>query len=110
MELKVIKPFRDKLTQKKVNVGDVVNTDDLERVNDLVARGFCIITSVENSKQADPTKITLFEKEFDLKTVKDALGTMEVKVAANAGIAAVEKKIAELTEDQKKTLSETLSK
>lgn len=110
MELKVIKPFRDKLTQEKLNIGEVMSTDDLERVNDLVARGFCVITSVENSKQADPTKITLFEKEFDLKTVKDALGAIEVKVAANASVATVEKKIAELTEDQKKTLSEKLSK
>ena len=52
MELAVKKAFIDKNDKGKIyKVGETLHTDELNRVNDLVARGICVIKSLE-SKQA----------------------------------------------------------
>ena len=48
MILKVIKKFNGKAEGKMLNPGDTVVTSDLTRVNALVGRGFCEITSIED--------------------------------------------------------------
>lgn len=51
-ELKVIKKFQGKAEGKILSPGDVVKTDDLQRVNALVGRGYCEITAVEAPEPA----------------------------------------------------------
>jgi hypothetical protein len=110
MELKVLKVFIDKTDNtKSYKVGDSLNVDDLERVNDLVSRGFCVITSIEN-KGKSGTTISLFDKEIELSIVKEALKAIGIKVAPNAGETGISKAISELTDEQNKALSEILSK
>lgn len=116
-ELKVLKPLTDKYDpEKKYKEGDTLHTDEIGRVNDLVARGICSIVSVKPvSEKSQPgtegsTKIQLFEKEFEVEEVKAALNTIGVNIAKNAGLPGVTKKLAELTEEQNKALSETLCK
>ena len=114
MELKVIKPFRDKENHEKIyKVDEVLNVEELDRVNDLVSRGLCVITALgsENSgSDDDKDKVKLFDKEFDLKAVKDAIIAIGVSIAPNAGIAGVSKKITELTDEQTKAIKEILCK
>lgn len=48
MELAVKKAFIDKNDKGKIyKVGETLHTDELNRVNDLVARGICVIKSLE---------------------------------------------------------------
>lgn len=112
MKLKAIKTFRDKEDKKTVyKEGDTLTVENLDRINDLVSRGLCIITSVEtddDSGSAD--KIKFQEKEFEIKAVKDALISIGVTVANNAGATSINKKLSELTEDQSKALAEILCK
>lgn len=112
-KLKVTKPFRDKNNpEKNYKEGETLTTDDIERVNDLVARGMCVISSIEakasvDDKQpgADGSKITVFEKEFEVEAVKTALASIGAGVAKNAGVPGVTKKLSELNEEQMNALS-----
>lgn len=68
MELAVKKAFIDKNDKGKIyKVGETLRTDELNRVNDLVARGICVIKSLE-SKQAE--KVTFQDNEYDLNVVR----------------------------------------
>lgn len=68
MELTVKKAFIDKNDKGKIyKVGETLHTDELNRVNDLVARGICVIKSLE-SKQAE--KVTFQDNEYDLNVVR----------------------------------------
>lgn len=116
-ELKVLKPLTDKYNpEKKYKEGDTLLTDEISRVNDLVARGICSIVSVKpvaeksQSQTEGFNKIQLFEKEFEVEAVKTALAAIGVNVAKNAGVTGVTKKLSELTEEQNKALSEILCK
>jgi len=109
MVLKVLVEMRDKVTKKSLHAGDSLVTDDLDRINDLVSRKLCVITSIENPD--DTAKVTFGEKEYDTKTIIAALKQIDgVSVANNAGADNLTAKITALTDDQKKTLSELLSK
>ena len=59
MKLVVLKPFRDKNDHQTIyKSGDLLTTNDLSRVNDLVKRGMCEITSVgdgDDEKADDST-------------------------------------------------------
>lgn len=113
MELKAIKKFRDKNDPEKTyKEGEALNVEDLDRINDLVSRGLCVITAIGGAKpQAQGgTMMPLFEKEFEVDTVKEALKTIGVQVAGNAGVPGVTKKISELTPEQSTALSEILCK
>ena len=58
MELAVKKAFIDKNDKGKIyKVGETLHTDELNRVNDLVARGICVIKSLE-SKNAGVKSVT----------------------------------------------------
>lgn len=112
MILKVIKRFNGKDEGKILNPGDVVVTSDLDRINALVGRGLCVITSVGEDKKADEksAKISFQQKEYSLDEVKDALNSIGVQTAKNAGATSVAKKLDELTIEQGITLSERLNK
>lgn len=113
MELKAVKIFRDKTSPEKIyKEGEILNVENLDRINDLVSRGLCVITSVVDAKpQAQGgTMMPLFEKEFEVDAVKEALKTIGVQVAGNAGVPGVTKKISELTPEQSTALSEILCK
>jgi hypothetical protein len=51
MKLTVIKRFNGKVEGKVLNPADVIETDDLERINALVSRGLCVITSIDQPKK-----------------------------------------------------------
>lgn len=53
-ELKVIKKFIGKEEGKILSPGEMVKTDELQRVNALVGRGYCVITSVVSESQEKP--------------------------------------------------------
>jgi translation initiation factor 6 (eIF-6) len=111
MELKVLKSFRDKEDAKKnYKVGEAIKIDSLDRINDLVSRGICIITAETKDESVSVNKIKFQEKEFELKAVKEALAAIGITVAANAGATSINKKLSELTEEQTKTLAEILCK
>lgn len=114
VELKVLKVFRDKNNPEKLyKEGDTFRTEDLDRVNDLVARKICVIVSVEAEKPADGSgsaKVSAFGKEWDPAEVKEALNTVGIPIAKNAGVTGVSKKLAELTEEESKAVAEILCK
>lgn len=53
MELKVIKPFHGKVENKVMNIGDMVCSADVERINALVGGGYCAIVSLSDP-EPDP--------------------------------------------------------
>lgn len=116
MKLVVLKPFRDKNDHQTIyKSGDLLTTNDLSRVNDLVKRGMCEITSVDdgNDEKADekkPETISFQQKEYGLDEVKAALEEIGNPAAKNAGVKGVSKKLEELTEEQAASLSEILNK
>lgn len=113
IELKVIDPngLRDKVTKALLMEGETLLTEDLDRVNNLVQRKLCIITSVEAPKaNTDVAKITFNEKEYDLDVVKEAFASIGITLAKNIGVSGITKKIGELTEEQTQQLSEALTK
>lgn len=113
MELKALKPFRDKVDRdKKYQVNDTLTVDDLDRVNDLVSRGLCVITAIGGEDPGDggSDKVKLFDKEFELKDVKDALIAVGISVAYNAGMTSINKKLSELTEEQTTAIKGILCK
>mgnify|MGYP001309362358 CR=1 FL=1 len=115
-KLKVTKPFRDKNNpEKNYKEGETLTTDEISRVNDLVARGMCVISSVEvktanedKNPGGEGSKIMVLEKEFEVEAVKKALDAIGVGIAKNAGVPGVTKKLSELTEEQTKALFDTL--
>lgn len=104
MELTVKKAFIDKNDKGKIyKVGETLHTDELNRVNDLVARGFCV-----ESKQTE--KVTFQDNEYDLNVVKDALESINAPVAKNAGVKGVTKAIEALSDESVTALKEALEK
>lgn len=111
--LKVLKKFQDKENPDKIyQAGDLLEINDLDRVNNLVARGICSIASIKEGKKEapKPETISLFDKEFEVSAVKSALIEIGVSINKNAGVQATTNKLSELTEEQNKALSEILCK
>lgn len=111
MELKVIdsKGLQCKVSGTVYKKGETFDTDDIDRVNDLISRKLCVLTSIEPKATVDAT-ITFKKKEYDLKQVKDALISMGITVAPNAGATSINKKLGEFTEEQTQALTEILCK
>lgn len=118
----VLVAFNDKENPGKViKPGETLSTDDLARVNNIVSRGLGTIQSVEavdgaakqngggTPAKTTPKVVSVLNTEYDLSKVKEALNAIGVETAKNAGVEAVEKVVAELTEEQVKSLSEKLS-
>lgn len=111
IELTVIKKFKDKNdTTVSFDPGSKLNIDEIARINDLVKRGLCEITSLDVTDENIDT-INFGEKEYDIKTMISALKQIEgINVAPNAGIKSITDKLTTLNDDQKTTLSELLNK
>lgn len=52
MKLQVTKSFKDKETKELYEVGAEIEIADIARINNLVARGLCLIVAVEELKPA----------------------------------------------------------
>lgn len=69
--LKVLKKFQDKDNKEKIyQVGETLSTSDLDRVNDLVSRGICSISAINetNKEEKKPEKLA-----FLIKSLKSVL-------------------------------------
>lgn len=112
VKLEVLVPFTDK-NDRTVHYkeGDTVSFDDIERVNDLVARKICRLVFIEDDVPAATTAdgIVIGDKSYPLAAVKVALEAIGVTVSKNAGIPAVGKAVAGLTDDERAKLAETLT-
>lgn len=117
MELKVIKSFNGKEEGKTLCPGDVIQSDDVERINALVGRGFCVIVSLDDTTSNAPMPVDLIadsyvefrDKRYHIETVKVALSVIGVRVAHNAKERAVNNTIAALTDEQAEALAEALN-
>lgn len=103
MKVQVIAEFRDKFTGKLYQPGKVLDIEDEARVEDLSNRE--LAKPVEEKK---PVGITLFEKEFEKKTLVDVLKGIGVQVTGNMGEKTLLEKVAELDEETTAKLKEVL--
>ena len=78
MKVKVTSVFRDKFTHQLYSVGEVVEIEDEARVRDLENRKLAeCVEEVKAFGEKKEEKISLFEKEFEKKTLVDALKRSE---------------------------------
>lgn len=108
--LKVKGAFKCKYTGKIYQPGDTLETNEIDRVNDMLQRNLCVITAVSSEDAADKAadKITFQDAEYDLDVIKEALKTIGAKVAENAKVKGVTNAIEKLSEEGKAKLAETL--
>lgn len=127
-----IEAFRSVADHKTVHSkGDTLETEDVNRVNNLVSRGLAKLVSVKTAEEGNDgakgnadagkggkqggtgtintDKVAFDGKEYDPQEIKNALIAIGVPVAPNAGVNGLTKKIGEITEDQKALLAEKLS-
>ena len=107
------KKFRDKTNRSKIyNVGETLEVSDLDRVNDLVSRGICVITAInEEKKREDKSEVVnVSGKDYALLNVKTALEAIGSPVAQNAGVKGVSNAVAKLNEEQVESLVVELEK
>ena len=120
MELRVIKKFNGKAEGKTLCPGDVIQSNDIDRISALVGRGFCVIVALDNSEPVianapklsdeDVAETVSFQGEnYPVDTIKAALGVIGVKVAHNAKEKAVNNALSALTDEQVKALNEALT-
>lgn len=120
MKLKVIKPFNGKAEGKTLCPGEFIQSNDVERINALVGRGFCVIVALDDAPTASETAPTIpvevvsdhveFQgKRYHIETIKAALGIMGIRVAHNAKEKAVSNALSALADEQAQTLSEMLN-
>ena len=81
MTVKVIDVFRDKFTHQLYNPGEVIEIEDESRVEDLTGRK--LVEVVEEKKETKG--ITLFEREFEKKSLVEALKSVGVQVTGTMG-------------------------
>lgn len=121
MKLRVIKPFNGKAEGKTLCPGEIIQSNDVERINALVGRGLCVIVALDDAPTADPAtaptspvevaseSIEFQGKRYHIDTVKAALGVIGVRVAHNAKEKAVSNALSALNDEQAQTLSEMLN-
>lgn len=120
MKLRVIKTFNGKAEGKTLCPGEFIQSNDVERINALVGRGFCVIVALDDAPTASETAPTIpvevvsdhveFQgKRYHIETIKVALGIMGIRVAHNAKEKAVSNALSALADEQAQTLSEMLN-
>lgn len=113
MKLKVIKKFNGKEEGKTLSPGDMIQCDDIDRINTLVGRGYCIIVAMDNAPMPvdliTDSYVEFRGNRYHMETVKVALGVIGVRVAHNAREKAVNNALAALTEEQQEALSQALN-
>lgn len=126
-KLKVKQTFRDVEDHKTLHSpGSFLETGKIERVNSLVSRELAELVSVEAANDgkdagsntakggekkpvASPDKVAFDGKEYDPQVIKNALISIGVPVAPNAGVNGLTKKVGEISEEQKAALVDKLS-
>ncbi|MCX4301715.1 MAG: hypothetical protein OSJ35_05735 [Alistipes sp.] len=112
VKLEVLVPFTDKNDRTvRYKKGDTVAFDDIDRINDLIARGVCRLVAIEDDAPVTSAtnEIAIGDKAYPLAAVKVALEAVGVAVAKNAGVPAVTKALDALTEEQTAALAEVLA-
>ncbi len=113
MEVKVISIFRDKFTGKYCIPGEVLEVSEESRVLDMESRKLAErveakLPEVKAPKENKEVKISLFEKEFEKKTLIDALKSIGAQVSGNMKEETLLAKVAELDEESTAKLKEAL--
>lgn len=110
MKVKVTSVFRDKFTHQLYSVGEVIEFEDEARVRDLENRKLAeCIEEVKVPEEKKEVKISLFEKEFEKKTLVKALKTIGVQVSGNMKEETLLAKVVELDEESTAKLKDALS-
>lgn len=127
MELKVIKPFHGKVENRDMNKGDMLHSNDVERINALVGGGYCVIVSLsdndanENDNNADSINADTGNDNYtkgvvahngsvySLETLKAAFAHIGVNIAPNAKEKGVANAIGKLTAEQLEAFNEYLN-
>lgn len=104
MKVKVISEFQDKFTEQLYKPGQVIEIEDEARVEDLNSRR--LAEPIEEKKE--PKGILLFEKEFEKKTLIEALKSIDVQATGTMGEKALLEKVAGLDEETTAKLKEIL--
>lgn len=127
LKLKVLRPFTDKNDPGIHYVADdclpmqADSPDHVARINDLIARGLCMVAFVEvepeapaappadtKAEPAAPT-VAFGEQEYSLAAMKVALEAIGIAISKNTGVPAVTKAVKALTEEQSAALREVLA-
>lgn len=106
MKLKVIEVFRDKYNGKYYEPGQVLEIEDEARVADLESRKLAERVVVPEEKKE--VKIFLFEKEFEKKTLVEALKSIGEKATMNMKEETLIANVAALNEEETAKLKEAL--
>lgn len=114
MEVKVISIFRDKFTGKYCIPGEVLEVSEESRVLDMESRKLAErveakLPEVKVPKENKEVKISLFEKEFEKKTLIDALKSIGAQASGNMKEETLLAKVAELDEETTAKLKEALN-
>lgn len=98
MKVKVIDVFRDKFTSQLYSPGEILYIEDETRVVDLVNRKLVEVS--EGKKPPEDKKgIILFEKEFEKKTLVEALKSVGTKAIGTMGEVTLLGLVSELDEE-----------
>lgn len=116
MELKVIKKFNGAVEGKTLCPDDVIQSNDVARINALVGRGFCVIVALDSpvvvadnaNDEKEDASVEFQGKKYRIETVKAALAVIGVKVATNAKEKGVSNTLSTLNDEQRQLLTEAL--
>ena len=108
MKVKVISVFRDKFTGKYYTPGEVIEISEESRVLDMESRRLAERVEVKAPEEKKEVKISLFEKEFEKKTLVEALKSIGVQASGNMKEETLLAKVAELDEESTAKLKEAL--
>lgn len=108
MKVKVISVFRDKFIGKYYNPGEVIEVSEESRVQDMENRRLAERVEIKVPEEKKEVKISLFEKEFEKKTLIDALKSIGVQASGNMKEETLLAKVAELDEETIPKLKEVL--
>lgn len=106
MKVKVIEIFRDKYNGKYYEPCQVLEIEDEARIADLESRK--LAERVEAPEEKKEVKIYLFEKEFEKKTLVEALKSIGEKATMNMKEETLIANVAFLDEEKTAKLKEVL--
>jgi hypothetical protein len=108
MKVKVISVFRDKFTGKYYTPGEVIEISEESRVLDMESRRLAERVEVKAPEEKKEVKISLFEKEFEKKTLVEALKSIGVQASGNMKEETLLAKVSEQDEESTAKLKEAL--
>lgn len=108
MKVKVISVFRNKFTGKYYTPGEVIEISEESRVLDMESRRLAERVEVKAPEEKKEVKISLFEKEFEKKTLVEALKSIGVQASGNMKEETLLAKVSEQDEESTAKLKEAL--